>query len=109
MDLQRRNRTRTKYSAHALIKSTVKGSVKGVVRDISLESIYLLCNHNLSIDEVVRLEIVILGRDSELIVKVPGKVVRKDQKGVAVIFFEHLEWWPIFTYFQSRQIARRAA
>ncbi len=49
-------------------------------------------------------KIIILGRNSQLTVKMLARVVRKDQDGLAIQFFTPLEWWPIFTYFSSHKL-----
>jgi hypothetical protein len=105
MDSDKRNLTRVAYSAHALIKSTKKKqTVKAIVRDVSLESMYLYCERKPFIGEIVNIEITLLGLDSELIIKVSGKVQRLDGQGVVITFFKPLEWWPIFTYFPLKKL-----
>ncbi len=105
MDTEKRNLTRVEYAAHAVVKSTKKKkTIKAIVRDISLDSIYLYCKPELTINERVSIDIVLLGRDSELTIKVSAKVKRIDQKGTAFVFFQPLEWWPIFTYFPLKKL-----
>jgi hypothetical protein len=100
MDSDRRSLTRVEYTAHAIVKSTkTKKSLKAIVRDVSLDSIYVYCKPSLTINERVLIEIVLLGKESELSIKAPAKVKRIDPKGIAFTFFKSLEWWPVFTYF----------
>lgn len=104
MEDQRRLQTRTNYSAHALVNSGTGATVKGVIRDISTVSIYLFIEPVFELNSPVMVEIIILGANSQLTVKMLARVVRKDQDGLAIQFFTPLEWWPIFTYFSSHNL-----
>ncbi|MBU0946780.1 MAG: DUF4388 domain-containing protein [Proteobacteria bacterium] len=101
MKEQRRVQKRINYLAHALVSSGTGETIKGLIRDISPESIYLYIDPIFELDSPVNIEIILLGANSQLTVKMPARVARKDQHGVAMIFFTPLEWWPIFTYFPS--------
>ena len=107
MNTSLRSRTRIQYSAHALIKSGSKGVSKGVVRDVSMDSIYLLCQSRLVVGDEVSLEIVLLGKESELIIKVAARVTRIDETGVALSFHQPLEWWPVFSQFPFHQVEQQ--
>jgi len=107
MESSLRSRTRINYSAHALIKSGAKGISKGIVRDVSIDAIYLVCQSRLDVGDEVSLEIVLLGNESELIIKVAARVERTDHDGVALSFHKPLEWWPIFSQFPFHQVASR--
>jgi len=104
MKKQQRARIRVNYSAHALVKSSTKGTIKGTVQDISIEAQYLQIDPIFDVDESVNVEIILLGVDSQLSIKVPARVVRKDQHGVAMRFSHRLEWWPIFSSFPSHKL-----
>jgi len=106
MDDHKRIRTRISYSAHALVKSSVKGVTKGMVRDISIDAIYLLCKPIFTLQEKVNVEIFLIGKESELIIRVPARVTRKDQDGIALCFNNPLEWWPIFSHFPLHKIQK---
>ena len=99
-----RNRSRVNYSAHALVKSAAQGTIGGRVRDIAIDTLYLQIEPVFKIDEKVKVEIILLGANSELTIKVPAKVVRKDKNGVALRFITPLEWWPIFTFFPFHKL-----
>ena len=99
MEEHSRTRTRVNYSAHALVKSSAKGTIGGKVRDIAIDALYLQIEPAFEMDEKVKVEIILLGANSELVIKVSAKVVRKDETGVALRFITPLEWWPIFTFF----------
>lgn len=94
-----RARTRVKYSAHVLAKTNDRETLKGTVRDIALDTIYLYIVPAFAVGEEVNLEIVLLGADSQLRIKVAANVIRKDHDGIALRFTQPLEWWPIFTFF----------
>ncbi|MCF8056835.1 MAG: hypothetical protein K9K37_09370 [Desulfocapsa sp.] len=94
-----RARTRVKYSAHVLAKTKNREALKGTVRDIALDSTYLYIVPAFAVGEEVSLEIVLLGAESQLSIKVNAQVIRKDHDGIALRFTTPLEWWPIFTFF----------
>jgi hypothetical protein len=100
----RRGRTRTNYSADVLVKSAKRGAIKGRLRDIAIDALYLHINPIFEIDEHVKVEIILFGTDSQLIMNVPAVVVRKDQHGIAMRFLNPLEWWPIFTFFPLQSL-----
>jgi hypothetical protein len=101
MKEQRRVKTRINYSAHVLVSSSTGETIKGIIRDVGTESIYLDLDPILELDEPVNLEIILLGANSQLTIKMPARVVRKDQNGVAMRFFSPLEWLPVFSCFPS--------
>ena len=101
MKEQRRTKTRINYSAHALVSSSTRETIKGIIRDVGTESIYLDIDAIFELDEPVNVEIILLGANSQLTIKMPARVVRKDQNGVAMRFFTPLEWLPVFSYFPS--------
>ena len=106
MEDDRRNRTRTNYSADVLVKSVKRGAIDGRLRNIAIDASYLFINPIFEIDEHVKVEIILFGTDSHLIMNVPAVVVRKDQKGIAMRFLDPLEWWPIFSFFPLQSLDR---
>ena len=104
MEELRRDRTRVYYSTDALVKSGKIGAIRGRLRDIALDSSYLYINPIFEIDDHVKVEIILFGADSQLIMNVPAVVVRKDQNGIAIRFLNPLEWWPIFTFFPLQSL-----
>ncbi|MCB2216263.1 PilZ domain-containing protein [Desulfofustis glycolicus] len=102
---EKRRLTRVEYGAHAIIRSDKKEkTVEAIVRDISIESIYLYCRLEFRIGERVSVRITLPGQESELVIKVPGKVNRIDPHGIAVAFHRPLDWWPVFTYFPLHKL-----
>lgn len=108
MGNQKRMRARSSYTAHTLLKSNDKGIIKAVARDVSIDSIYLNCEPIFEPGELVNVEIILLGSDSELNIKMPAKVIRKDADGIALSFFNPLEWWPVFSLFPLRQLGKES-
>lgn len=104
MDKSQRVRARSNYCAHAILRSNTRGIMKAVLRDVSIQSVYLLCNPVFNIDEKLNIEIVLLGRDSELTIKASARVTRKDSDGIAATFNKPLEWWPMFSLFPVYQL-----
>jgi hypothetical protein len=104
MKEQRRSKTRTSYSAHVLITSSTGKTMKGLIRDIAIDSIYVHIEPVFAISEPVNIEIILLGMGSQLSIKMIARVERKDDTGVALLFRDPLEWWPIFTYFSSHNL-----
>ncbi|NOQ46262.1 MAG: hypothetical protein GQ559_06275 [Desulfobulbaceae bacterium] len=92
MEEHRRDRTRANYSADALVKSCKIGAIKGRLRDIAIDALYLYINPIFEIDDQVKVEIILFGADSQLIMNVPAVVVRKDQHGIAMRFLNPLGW-----------------
>ncbi|MEN8199812.1 MAG: PilZ domain-containing protein [Thermodesulfobacteriota bacterium] len=104
-----RSRTRVEYAAHALVHADAHGTIGGTVRDIAIDTVYLHIVPVFEIDEKVKLEIILLGADSQLTIKVAAKVVRKDDDGVALAFLNPLEWWPVFTFFPMHSLDKHSA
>ncbi len=104
MEEHRRDRTRTNYSADALVKSAKRRAIKGRLRDIAINSLYLYIIPIFEIDDHAKVEIILFSADSQLIMNVPAVVVRKDQNGIAMRFLNPFEWWPIFSLFPLQSL-----
>jgi len=99
----RRERLRLRYLAAAKITSLEGKVVRGNIRDIGIESIFVkidgafktVLHPELSVD----IEIIVNQGPSRLTISTPGKVIRQDDDGVAILFIEPLKWWPIFSLF----------
>ncbi|MCP3933003.1 MAG: hypothetical protein GY705_28355 [Bacteroidetes bacterium] len=104
MQIQNRKRGRIDYSAQAIMRSSRKGALHGVVRDIGIESIYVQADMLFDLDEIVEIEIMMYGYDSQLTIKANASVIRIDQDGIALRFTSQLEWWPLFSLFPNQQI-----
>lgn len=106
MDEQRREKTRSPYLADAIVKSGKIGALKGRMRDISIDSVYLHINPVFDIDDNVKVEIILFGAASQLIINAQATVVRQDKDGVAMRFQSPLEWWPLFSLFPLQSLDR---
>ncbi len=102
MQIQNRKRARLDYSAQASVRSPNKGAQHGYVRDIGVESMYVHADPCFDHDEIVEVEIVLYGYDSQLAIKANASVVRVDEDGVALRFSSPLEWWPLFSLFPAQ-------
>lgn len=80
----RANINEANYSAHAMVKSGKIGAIKGMVREIAIDALYLHIKPIFEIDDHVKVEIILLGAGSQLIINVPAIVTRQDKKGVAM-------------------------
>ena len=107
MEKEIRARARVDYAAHVLVKSAKRGVVKGTIRDIAIEALYLYIEPIFVINEKVHLEIILIGDVSQLTISVAATVVRIDEKGVAMRFSKPLEWWPVFSLFPLRSLDKR--
>ena len=107
MGRENRVKSRVNYAAHALVKSTSRGIKRGRVRDISRESMYLYIEPLFEIGEKINVEIILLGENSELSIRVPARVIRIDREGVATSFLSPLEWWPLFSIFPLYELEER--
>ncbi len=103
MQIQNRKRARIDYSAPASVRSSRKGALHGFVRDIGLESIYVHADPSFDLEEIVEVEIILYGYDSQLSIKANASVIRKDHEGVALRFTSPLEWWPLFSLFRNQR------
>ncbi len=106
MKEQRRVKTRINYSAHALVTIKTGETVKGIIRDVCSDSIYLEIDQIFELDEPVNVEIILLGMNSQLTIRAPARVVRKNSSGAAMRFFSPLEWLPVFSCFPSFKLGK---
>jgi len=99
----RRERLRLRYLAAAKITTSGGNVVRGNIRDIGIESVFIkidgafkaILQPGLSVD----VEIIVNQGASRLTISTSGKIIRQDDDGVAAFFTEPLKWWPIFSLF----------
>jgi hypothetical protein len=99
----RRERLRLHYLAAAKV-TTAKGVVvRGNLRDIGLDSLYIKIDKQqlvvLHPGEEVDVAIMVTRGASRLTIDTPGRIIREDDGGIAVMFSESLKWWPLFSLF----------
>lgn len=100
-----RERVRINYLASVEITSGDGSVRRGNLRDIGQESLFVKIDRSKKAvqmplpDSVVDVSITVNQGDSRLTIGSPGKILRTDKDGVAIIFSEPLKWWPIFSVF----------
>lgn len=99
----RRERLRLRYLAAVKLKTAHGKVIRGNLRDIGIESIFVRVDKRpenvIQIGENVDVVLSVAQGESRLIIGIPGKVIRSDDDGFALIFVEKLKWWPIFSLF----------
>lgn len=76
---------------------------EGMLRDISITSLFMESENNFQIGDKCDIDIVFDGKHSRLVIEsVHGKIVRCTEDGVAIQFDELLEWFTLIPlYFQK--------
>lgn len=110
--LERRERMRLHYDAAVKITTKNGNVIKGNLRDIAIESIYVSSNgsilKNFEPGEGVDVDISVEESGSRLIIRSTGYVVRNEEGGMAIRFVSPLKWWPVFCFFPSVESFRPA-
>lgn len=99
----RRERSRLPYLA-AVELITGKGKViRGNLRDIGIEGMFAKVDKRLRAElhpgEDVTAYLLVTQGKSRLTIGMPGRIIRIDDQGFALIFSEKLKWWPLFSLF----------
>lgn len=99
----KRERLRLNYLAAAIITTSKGEVVRGNLRDIGIESLYIKIEKKgrgtIALKDSVDVDIIVTQGVSRLTIATPGKIIRVDDEGVAILFTEPLKWWPIFSLF----------
>lgn len=97
---ERRENMRIHRLADVEVETVDHRVIRGMLRDISLKSLYLNTdegNSNFLIEgEQVKVRISMRDRTSVLAISVDAGIIRLDDSGFALIFAHSLKWWPIF-------------
>lgn len=96
---------RIPFAAGALVRPKSREAAFGRIRDVARNSVYLYTEYQPDTKEKADIEIVLTGTNSQLSIKAPAVVVRKDEQGVAFRFSPPLEWWPVFELFSTSLLA----
>lgn len=100
-----RRHLRLHYNAHVELETLDRRYISGKLRDIGLESLYMLTEDRkedfLVSGEVVKVKVTMRRGKSKLTLDMDAKIVRMDDRGVAVKFNNYLKWWPIFVMFPA--------
>ena len=94
---ERRTSVRLPFSPRAYCELRDDGrEFCGTIRDISLDSIFVIADNNDGVSGSCDIQIVIEGNHSELeINNLSGMIVRNDEEGVAIRLDNKLEWFAI--------------
>ena len=97
IEADKRQRTRIPVDARVVLHTESKAFfLDGVTRDISMRGLYAKIDFGFPIGTECQVEIILAGQTSELILKVEGTIVRREDGGCGVLFKSDLEWWPVF-------------
>lgn len=93
---EKRARTRIPVEANVSIVSEDKAySVYGRTRDISMKGLYVKSEASFTLGAKCNIDIIILGKSSQMIIKTCGTVMRQGKQGYGVLFDDDLEFWPL--------------
>lgn len=94
---ERRNAVRLPFSPRAYCEMRDDGrEFCGTIRDISMQSIFVIADNGNDMSGSCDIQIVIEGNHSELeINNLTGTIVRNDDDGVAIRLDNKLEWFAI--------------
>lgn len=102
-----RQRLRVYCDADVRVSTADKRLVKGKMRDVGLNSLYLYAddteNAFLIEGEPVQVTIGMRREGSKLSIDLDGSVARMDDGGFVVQFTKSMRWWPVFIIFPSQQ------
>lgn len=98
-----RQRLRVQCSAGVEVKAGDRRTVRGRMRDVGLQSLYLFTDEEndafLIQGESVKVKVTMQRDDSTLTIEIDGRVARMDESGFVVQFSRSLRWWPVFIMF----------
>lgn len=102
-----RQRLRVQCSAQVEVETGDRRVVKGRLRDVGLNSLYLFADESrdafLIEGESVKVKVAMQRDNSTLTIELEGQVARMDDFGFVVQFARSLRWWPVFIMFPSRK------
>jgi len=94
---EKRDRTRLPVDARVVLHAENKAFfLDGITRDISMKGLYAKIDFGFPVGTNCQVEIILIGKSSELSIKLNGTIVRREDGGCGVLFENDLEWWPIF-------------
>jgi hypothetical protein len=94
---EKRDRTRIQVDAKVVLYAENKSFfLDGVTRDISMKGLFARSDFGFPVGTKCQIEIILMGRSSELTIKLSGIIVRREKGGCGVLFEDDLEWWPVF-------------
>jgi hypothetical protein len=100
MHEERRRRLRIQFSAKVMLKTDHYESVIGAhMCNISMNGLFIKTAERLPVGTPCRVEIVMTGRSSDLVMRTNGVIARLESSGLGVQFLNDLEWWAIFSIY----------
>ncbi len=101
--VEKRKRRRVNFESEVQLKTDDDKVITANSADISMNGLFLETDQTLEIGSECEVSIIIKANSSKLIIVTLGKIVRHEEKGmigIAVEFFDDLEWWSLFSIYQ---------
>jgi len=97
LGIDKRRRTRIPVDARVILHAENKAFfLDGVTRDISMRGLFAKIDFGFPVGTKCQVEIILKGNSYELVMKLDGAIVRREDGGCGVLFDNDLELWPIF-------------
>ncbi len=97
---ERRHRNRVLFETRVNVRSADEVFVyEGISKNIGMGGVYIEMPAFLDPETICDIEIILSARHSNLVLHIKGRVVRNDERGMAVKFSNDLEWWALFAIY----------
>jgi hypothetical protein len=83
--MEKRNFDRIPFQTKAIVRSK-DATVIGIVENLSLDGIFLKTPEKLSLNRIVKIEVLFTGTSSQLSILLDGKIMRHENVGMAIQF-----------------------
>ena len=83
--MEKRNFDRIPFQTKATVRSK-DATVIGIVENLSLDGIFLKTPEKLSLNRIVKIEVLFTGTSSQLSILLDGKIMRHENVGMAIQF-----------------------
>ena len=83
--MEKRNFDRIPFQTKAIVRSK-DATVIGIVENLSLDGIFLKTPEKLTLNRIVKIEVLITGTSSQLSILLDGKITRHENVGMAIQF-----------------------
>ena len=83
--MEKRNFDRIPFQTKAIVRSK-DATVIGIVENLSLDGIFLKTPEKLTLNRIVKIEVLITGTSSQLSILLDGKIMRHENVGMAIQF-----------------------
>ena len=83
--MEKRNFDRIPFQTKAIVRSK-DATVIGIVENLSLDGIFLKTPEKLSLNRIVKIEVLFTGTSSQLSILLDGKIMRHENLGMAIQF-----------------------